>query len=55
MLSASVEWGCAVQIGALINISNQGFVATQAQTLYVYILVNFVSPSYLSLLRFSLG
>lgn len=37
MLSASIDWGCAVQIAAAINISNQNFIATQAQTLYVYI------------------
>lgn len=44
ILSASTDWGCAVQIAAAINIANQKFVATQMQTLYVT-LVNSVRPS----------
>ena len=45
LLPASIDWGCAVQIAAAINISNQNFVATQVQTLYVFISVNTVSES----------
>jgi amino acid transporter len=30
---ASIDWGCAVQVAAAINIANQNFVATQVQTL----------------------
>lgn len=37
MLLASIDWGCAVQITAAINIGDQNFVVTEAQTLYVYI------------------
>jgi hypothetical protein len=33
MLLASIDWGCAVQVAAAINIANQNFVATQVQTL----------------------
>ena len=35
ILPASIDWGCAVQVAAAINIGNQNFVATQAQTLCV--------------------
>ncbi|KAH0834008.1 amino acid/polyamine transporter I [Lanmaoa asiatica] len=35
----SIDWGCAVQIAAAINISNQSFVATQAQTFGIYVAV----------------
>lgn len=50
LLLASIEWGCAVQIAAAINVGNQKFVVTQTQTLYVY---NFVPSLCLSLLCFS--
>ena len=40
MPSASIDWGCAVQVAAAVNIGNQNFVATQAQTLYVSISIN---------------
>ena len=36
MLPASIDWSCAVQIAAGINIGNRKFVATQAQTLCVH-------------------
>ncbi|KAI9571848.1 amino acid/polyamine transporter I [Boletus coccyginus] len=38
---ASIDWGCAVQITAAINIGNQNFVATQAQTFGIYAAVVF--------------
>lgn len=40
MLLASIDWGCAVQIAAAINIGNQNFLATQSQTLYVLAFVD---------------
>ncbi|KAI9571846.1 amino acid/polyamine transporter I [Boletus coccyginus] len=33
---ASIDWGCAVQITAAINIGDQNFVATEAQTFGIY-------------------
>ncbi|KAF8438637.1 amino acid/polyamine transporter I [Boletus edulis BED1] len=38
---ASVDWACAVQIAAAINIGNQQFVATQTQTFGIYVAVVF--------------
>ncbi|KAG8218026.1 amino acid/polyamine transporter I [Butyriboletus roseoflavus] len=38
---ASIDWGCAVQIAAAVNISNQNFVATQQQTFGIYVAVLF--------------
>ncbi|KAF8556713.1 amino acid transporter [Imleria badia] len=38
---ASVDWGCAVQIAAGVNIGNQNFVATQAQTFGIYVAIVF--------------
>jgi len=38
---ASIDWGCAVQVAAAINIGNQNFVATQAQTFGIYVAVIF--------------
>lgn len=39
-LSASIDWGCAVQVAAAINIANQNFVATEMETLCVCIAVD---------------
>ncbi|KAF8553643.1 amino acid transporter [Imleria badia] len=38
---ASIDWGCAVQIVAVINIGSQNFVATPAQTFGIYVAVIF--------------
>ncbi|KAG9311034.1 amino acid/polyamine transporter I [Chiua virens] len=38
---ASIDWGCAVQIAAAINISNPSFVATAEQTFGIYVAILF--------------
>jgi len=38
---ASIDWGCAVQIAAAINIGNQNFLATQEQTFGIYVALLF--------------
>ncbi|KAG6370727.1 amino acid/polyamine transporter I [Boletus reticuloceps] len=46
---ASIDWGCAVQVAAAINIGNQSFVATQAQTFGIYVAIIFSHAAICSL------
>ncbi|KAH0834010.1 amino acid/polyamine transporter I [Lanmaoa asiatica] len=39
LTATSIDWDCTIQIAAAISISNQSFVATQAQTFGIYVAV----------------